>query len=236
MSPMIVGHRGISGCYPENSRVSIQAAIDMGLQWVEVDIQPSKDNVLVVCHDHTVDRCSNGQGRVDSLSLQQLKALDFGAWFDLDFQGEAIMTLEELLSLATQTGLCLNIEVKVDAQHDVSAIVHQLKQQLDESNIANEQLLLSSFSHEVMRNLANHCQDYRLGVITDRLTSKDKRLLDEINAFSCHLNFRWMSKAQSIKLQQAGYQVWSYTVNNPRKLKHFNHLDAIFSDFPQRFI
>ncbi len=67
----IVGHRGIAGHYPENTRVSIEAAIELGLNWIEVDIQPSKDDVLVVCHDHTVDRCSNGEGRVDALTLSE---------------------------------------------------------------------------------------------------------------------------------------------------------------------
>lgn len=65
MPSIIVGHRGVAGTYPENTRVSVQAAINLGLSWVEVDVQPTKDNVLVVCHDHTIDRCSNGKGRID---------------------------------------------------------------------------------------------------------------------------------------------------------------------------
>ncbi|MCV5942927.1 glycerophosphodiester phosphodiesterase family protein, partial [Escherichia coli] len=79
-----------------------QAAIDLGLKWVEVDVQPTKDNVLVVCHDHTLNRCSNGKGRVDAHTLKELRQLDFGGWFSEDFAGETIMTLEELLSLATE--------------------------------------------------------------------------------------------------------------------------------------
>lgn len=97
MPSIIVGHRGVAGTYPENTRVSVQAAINLGLSWVEVDVQPTKDNVLVVCHDHTIDRCSNGKGRIDEYTLAELKQLDFGAWFDPRFTGESIMTLEELL-------------------------------------------------------------------------------------------------------------------------------------------
>ncbi|MDF5393565.1 glycerophosphodiester phosphodiesterase family protein, partial [Vibrio parahaemolyticus] len=102
METLLIGHRGVAGSYPENTKISIQAAIDLGLKWVEVDIQPTKDNVLVVCHDHTVNRCSNGQGRVDELTLEELKALDFGSWFSTDFSGEKILTLDELLTLATE--------------------------------------------------------------------------------------------------------------------------------------
>ena len=105
MKPMIIGHRGVAGHYPENTQVSVQAAIDLGLKWVEVDVQPTQDHILVVCHDHTIDRCSNGKGRIDSYTLEQLQQFDFGAWFDPQFAGEPIMTLETLLTLAKQHSL-----------------------------------------------------------------------------------------------------------------------------------
>ncbi|MDN2483378.1 glycerophosphodiester phosphodiesterase family protein [Vibrio agarivorans] len=75
----------------------------------------------------------------------------------------------------------------------------------------------------------------KLGILSERLRKKDWILLEEIGAFSCHLNFRWTAKRHVEKLHQAGYQVWCYTVNNPRQLKHLNNLDAVFSDFPSRF-
>lgn len=105
MKTLLIGHRGVAGKYPENTKVSVQAAIDMGLTWVEVDVQPTKDNVLVVCHDHTVNRCSNGKGRIDQMTLAELKALDFGRWFSNEFANESIMTLTELLELAAANGL-----------------------------------------------------------------------------------------------------------------------------------
>ncbi|MCQ4504445.1 glycerophosphoryl diester phosphodiesterase, partial [Vibrio parahaemolyticus] len=79
------------------------------LKWEEEDVQPTKDNVLVVCHYHTLSLCSNGKGRVDAHTFEELRQLDFGVWFSDDFAGETIMTLEELLSLATERGLNLNI-------------------------------------------------------------------------------------------------------------------------------
>ncbi len=125
MTTLLIGHRGVAGKYPENTKVSIQAAIDLGLDWVEVDVQPTKDNVLVVCHDHTVNRCSNGKGRVDQMTLAELKTLDFGGWLSTEFSNESIMTLSELLGLAAKNNLNLNIEVKVDhhSAEDVAKIV-----------------------------------------------------------------------------------------------------------------
>ncbi|MGR5165855.1 glycerophosphoryl diester phosphodiesterase [Vibrio astriarenae] len=234
MSPIIVGHRGVAGHYPENTKVSIQAAIDLGLKWVEIDVQPTKDNILVVCHDHTINRCSNGRGRVDAYTLEELRQFDFGGWFAPQFQDEPIFTLHELLELAAANNVGLNIEVKVD-NHDVAEVASQLKDQLDKSPLTQDKIILSSFSHDIMRQLHQHCPGYKLGVLSERLRKKDWILLEEIGAFSCHLNFRWTAKRHVEKLHQAGYQVWCYTVNNPRKLKHLNNLDAVFSDFPSRF-
>ena len=77
----IIGHRGVAGHHPENTKVSIEAAAKLGLEWVEVDVQPTKDNILVICHDHTIDRCSNGSGRIDEQTLAELRQFDFGAKF-----------------------------------------------------------------------------------------------------------------------------------------------------------
>ncbi|MCG3721306.1 glycerophosphoryl diester phosphodiesterase [Vibrio cincinnatiensis] len=235
MSPIIVGHRGVAGSHPENTRVSVQAAIDLGLSWVEIDVQPTKDNILVVCHDHTINRCSNGKGRVDAYTLAELRQFDFGGWFQPQFSGESIMTLQELLELSAAHQLGLNIEVKVD-KHDVAQVASQLKVQLDRSPLSQEKLLLSSFSHDIIRELHQHCPGYRLGVLSERLSHKDKDVLHEVNAFSANLNYRWITQKHINYLREHGYQIWCYTVNEPSAFAHLKQVDAIFSDWPSRFI
>ncbi|EKK9985911.1 glycerophosphoryl diester phosphodiesterase [Vibrio vulnificus] len=235
MPPMIVGHRGVAGSYPENTRVSVQAAIDLGLSWVEIDVQPTKDNVLVVCHDHTIDRCSNGKGRVDAYSLKELQAFDFGGWFDEAFAGEQIMTLESLLNLAAEYDLGLNIEVKVD-NHDVAKVALNLKNLLDKSPLTADKILLSSFSHDIILQLHQHCPGYKLGVLSERLSQRDRQVLKEVNAFSCNLNYRWITEKHIRDLKTGGYQIWCYTLNQPDKFRYLDKVDAIFSDYPERFI
>ncbi|HBC3531166.1 TPA: glycerophosphoryl diester phosphodiesterase [Vibrio vulnificus] len=235
MPPMIVGHRGVAGSYPENTRVSVQAAIDLGLSWVEIDVQPTKDNVLVVCHDHTIDRCSNGKGRVDAYSLKELQAFDFGGWFDETFTGEPIMTLESLLNLAAEYDLGLNIEVKVD-NHDVAEVALNLKNLLDKSPLTADKILLSSFSHDIILQLHQHCPGYKIGVLSERLSQRDRQVLKEVNAFSCNLNYRWITEKHIRDLKTGGYQIWCYTVNQADKFRYLDKVDAIFSDYPERFI
>ncbi|CAH1606231.1 glycerophosphoryl diester phosphodiesterase [Vibrio sp. MMG022] len=235
MTTLLIGHRGVAGKFPENTKVSVQAAIDLGLNWVEVDVQPTKDNVLVVCHDHTVNRCSNGKGRVDQMTLSELKALDFGRWFDDEFANESIMTLSELLELAAENDLNLNIEVKVD-HHSANDVAQMAAKTLLDGPLPKERILLSSFSHDVMRALHKHCEGYRLGVLSEFFSRKDRLLLEEVDAYSCNLNINWVRSRQINKLQKAGYKVMCYTVNNPKKLKHLPMLDGIFSDHPSRFM
>lgn len=232
---IVVGHRGVAGHYPENTRISIEAAIRLGLEWIEVDVQPSKDNVLVVCHDHTVDRCSNGSGRVDELNLAQLRALDFAQNHKKRFPQQTIMTLAELLDLAITENVKLNLEVKVD-HHDPEQVVSLLTEAIDDSHIQSDNILFSSFNHDVLRQLRTHFPSHAIAVLSERLRKKDRLLLEEISAVGCNLNHLWTTNRQINQLKQQGYQVWCYTVNNPNRLKHLKDLDGIFSDFPERFL
>lgn len=232
---IIVGHRGVAGHYPENTKVSIEAAAKLGLEWIEVDVQPTQDGQLVICHDHTIDRCSNGSGRLDQQSLEQLKQYDFGQWFSTRFSGETILTLAELFQLCAEHNLNINLEVKVD-RHDAKSVIQQLRHQLEVADIDPENIVISSFSHQVIRQLHIQLPHYRLGVLCNRLNGQTKQLLKEVDAFSCNINYRWANKRLLERLKAQGYQVWSYTVNNPSSLKHLPNLDAIFSDYPERFL
>ncbi|PWI32171.1 glycerophosphoryl diester phosphodiesterase [Vibrio albus] len=240
MKPIIAGHRGVAGHYPENTRCSILAAIDLGLTWIEVDIQPTKDNHLVVIHDHTIDRCSNGTGRVDSYTLEELRTFDFGSWFASEFTDETILTLEELLDITTAHNVGLNLEVKLDRilinQGVVKTVVTTLRNILARSAVDKTQILLSSFSEEVMKELADLCQNYRLGMISEKLTSDTVEQLQTIGAYSCHLNYKKTTGDDINLLHKAGYQVWCYTVNQPDDFPLLHRVDAIFSDDPQQFI
>tara|TARA_Y100001956_G_scaffold79354_1_gene92383 strand:+ start:885 stop:1583 length:699 start_codon:yes stop_codon:yes gene_type:complete len=231
---IIVGHRGIAGHQPENTRASIEAAIELGLEWIEVDIQPSKDDVLVVCHDHTVDRCSNGIGRVDQLSLAELKQLNFAHNYPT-CSHQPIMTLQELLVLATEHSVSLNLEVKID-RHDPERVTQLVAKELERSQMPKEKILFSSFNHQVIRHLRKQFPVHAIAVLSERLRKKDRQLLEEAQAVGCNLNYLWTSKRQVASLQKLGFKVWCYTVNNPNRLKHLNNLDGIFSDYPDRFL
>ena len=235
MSSIIVGHRGVAGTHPENTKVSIEQAANLGLKWVEVDIQVTLDDQLVVCHDHTLERCSDGKGRVDEHTLAELRLLDFGRWKSEQFTGEKILTLTELLSLVEDHNLSVNLEIKVDSKHQAPHVVDLLHTELIRSTLDTDRILLSSFSHQVVTEMAHHLPRYRVGVITEQLTQADLMLINEVKAFSCHMNYEHVDQNDLDTLKEANIQTWCYTVNDPSQFKFLSKVDAVFTDFPNQF-
>lgn len=234
IKPIKIGHRGIAGRYPENTKASIEAAIAEGLKWIEVDVQPTLDGHLVVCHDHTVDRCSDSTGRIDSYTLEELRRFDFGRWFSPEYEGEQIVTLEELLALSRERNLRLNLEIKLDTDC-AEQVVTELARQLDKSQVDYETIVLSSFDPSVMKVLARRCPEYRLGVISEKLCADDIELIKQTNASNCHLNYESITKDDIQLLREMGCEIWCYTVNEPEKFPMRTMVDALFTDFPERF-
>jgi glycerophosphoryl diester phosphodiesterase len=112
-SIIVAAHRGFKSVYPENTLLSFQKALELEVDMLEFDLRLSKDGVVMVIHDETVDRTTNGTGNVSDYSLEQLKQLDAGGCFGKVFEGLKIPTLEELCQLLTlYPEVLLNVEVK----------------------------------------------------------------------------------------------------------------------------
>ncbi len=95
--PLVAAHRGTVKFAPENTLPAFAAAIERGADLIEMDIRETRDKVLVIMHDATVDRTTNGKGRVDQLTLAEIKKLDAGSWFSTDFRGVQVPTFQEAL-------------------------------------------------------------------------------------------------------------------------------------------
>src|SRR5580700_1416079 len=96
-TPWVVAHRGASAHAPENTLAAFQRAVELGASVIETDLHVTRDGRFVAMHDDTLDRTTNGSGEVDRFTLDQLRQLDAGLWFDRDFRGERVPTLEEIL-------------------------------------------------------------------------------------------------------------------------------------------
>jgi glycerophosphoryl diester phosphodiesterase len=94
---VVIAHRGASVEFPEHTLPAYHRAVEAGADFLECDLQLTEDEVLVCIHDTTVDRTSNGEGRVDSFTLEELRRLDVGSWFGPELAGLRVVTLEEQL-------------------------------------------------------------------------------------------------------------------------------------------
>lgn len=223
---LCIAHRGASGDYPENTAAAIEAAIEQGAPWIEFDLRLSADQELVVIHDPTVDRTSNGFGRVDQLSLAELKTYDFG-------NGERILTLSELLDLVAGRA---NLNVEFCALGVAERAMPIIDQAIAEGKWRPEQILLSSFMESELLTARAQNADVRLGALTGGVPADLCSWATGLDAWSVHLHFGFLDQLTVDAAQAAGLKVYVYTVNHPQDFAYCSALgvNGVFTDFPQR--
>jgi glycerophosphoryl diester phosphodiesterase len=147
----VVGHRGAMGHCPENTLASFERGLELGADWIELDVHLSRDGALVVIHDETVDRTTNGSGLVQEHTLAELKELDAGAWFGPAYAGQQILTLDEVLVWARSQGTVLDIEIK-NAPVYYAGIEENVVQTLDRHGMTDQAIVIS-FDHRAVRRV-----------------------------------------------------------------------------------
>jgi glycerophosphoryl diester phosphodiesterase len=118
-----VAHRGLSAGFPENTLAAFRSAIAHGAQAIELDLRGTADGEVVVLHDATVDRTTNGRGDVTGMTLREVRALDAGNHAGAAFAGEHVPTYEEVLQLVKGTGVALLLDIKISPVLDKARVV-----------------------------------------------------------------------------------------------------------------
>lgn len=150
MKPLIWAHRGASGHAPENTLEAFQKAIDMKADGVELDIQLTKDGEIVVCHDETIDRTSNGIGSVKDYTLAELKKFNFNKTHP-EYDHASIPTMKEVFELIKPSPLTINIELKT-GQYDYDGIEEKILALTKEEGM-EDRVIYSSFNHYSIKKI-----------------------------------------------------------------------------------
>ncbi len=136
---MNIAHRGFSSKFPENTMLAYQKALDLGVKHIELDLQLTRDGHLVVMHDRTVDRTTNGKGRTVDLSLDEIKTLDAGKWLSPEFSGERIPTYAEVLA-GLEPSVVLVTELKFEEDEGIQTVIDTIR-----NYDAADRVVISSF-------------------------------------------------------------------------------------------
>tara|TARA_B100001175_G_scaffold279801_1_gene257218 strand:- start:11 stop:739 length:729 start_codon:yes stop_codon:yes gene_type:complete len=225
-TPLIIGHRGAKGHVAENTLPSIARAMELGVDGIEIDIFLCKSGELVVFHDKKMNRLTNAQGYIESLeydSIQKIKVLG-------DYK---IPTLEEVLELIDGK-VFLNIELKGSGTAEPTNKLLTLL--IKEKKWRTDQFIISSFNWEELKLFYQFNQKIPIAVLTDADPLDALSMAQEVKAQAINPNFKALNEKNVKKIQQAGYKVFPYTINEPKDIDKMLTLevDGIITDYPER--
>ncbi|MCG7343966.1 glycerophosphodiester phosphodiesterase [Sporosarcina sp. ACRSL] len=231
-----VAHRGATGYAPENTIAAFDLAVDMKADYIEIDVQRSEDGELVVIHDTTVDRTTDGTGQVGDLSFEELRGLDAGSWFGEQFAGESLPTFEEVLDRYYGK---IGIFVELKAPELYPGIEKQVAEALRERNLdkpQNEKIIIQSFNFESMKKMDALLPRVPVGVLTSNTADTTPEALQEFSMYA-----EWFSPSYGIVTEELvenvhslGMQIGSWTVRSQDTADFLFDMgvDAIITDFP----
>lgn len=221
-----IGHRGAKGYEPENTLISFEKAIEMGADGIELDVHLSIDGHLIVIHDETIDRTTNGKGIVNQLTLQELKS------FRINDKHE-IPTLEEVLDLVNQRCF-VNIELK---NHETAEKVAELiENYISDKKWNHAHFIVSSFDWNALQQVRFLNENIRIGVLTETDIDLAISFARFLKVETLHPDFQLLTNDYVSKIQEKGILVFPWTVNEKdsiQRLKSFK-VDGIITDFLDR--
>ncbi len=224
-----IAHRGASGTFPENTIAAFRGAIDAGAAMCELDVQLSRDRAIVVIHDDTVDRTTDGHGAVGDMTLAELQALDAGARFaGVSGRGERVPTLDEVF--AATSGRCdLNIELKSSG---FEAEVYALMRKWDAAGSS----MVSSFDWNALAAMRRLDASIKIGVLAE---TEAPRMLDaarRLAAWSINPRHDMVTPELCERARALGLKVLAWTVDEADRMRGLIGcgVDGIMTNYPAR--
>ncbi len=224
---MIIAHRGASGYEPENTLLSFKKAMELKADMIELDVYASKTGELVVIHDNTVDRTTNGKGNVWDLSFKELRSLDAG-------KGEKIPVLEEVLDL-------LNGQIKVNLELKgpgvAKPVFKLIEKYVAEKRWSYSNFYISSFNHPMLKefiSLTPKDSGIRICPLICGIPAGLAGFAVQFNAYSINISADFINADIVNDAHNRGIKILVYTINDLDELQRIKSLgiDGIFTDYP----
>ncbi len=221
-----IGHRGAKGFVAENTLESFQKALDLGVDAIELDVHVCASGELVVFHDFTVDRMTNGSGEVHKLTLTQLKKLKVSSKLE-------IPTLSEVFDLIDRK-CWVNVELK--GHETAQPTVELIEKYIKEKGWQYDDFIVSSFQKEELEKVYALNPNINLGILTQASVEQALEWADQLSAKAIHPHFSLLTEENCMEAQEKGYQIFTWTVNHEEDIHRLQHykINGIISDFPDR--
>ncbi len=225
----IIAHRGSSGYKLENTSSSFELATKQKVDYVEFDVQMTKDGIFVVCHDNFLFRLSKRLNYISNLTFKQLEHYPLYNSFFSNKIGGRILSLQETLEILKNKKL--NIELKnscIGQEREIVDIVFKKRWP--------KEVIFSSFNDKILINLSNTIEDIQIGAITSLLWKNKINLFKKIKGFSIHPHYSLVSE-KLIKLShQNNLKVYPFTVNNSWRIRKMVKIgaDGIITNYPDK--
>jgi glycerophosphoryl diester phosphodiesterase len=221
-----IAHRGAKAYEPENTLIAFQKALDLNADGIELDVHLSADGHIIVIHDETIDRTTDGKGLVSSFSLSELKS------FLIDGKYK-IPTLNEVFDLVDKKCL-INIELKgIGTPSKVATIIEEY---ISEKNWNYEHFIVSSFDWDMLEEISTLNPKIPIGVLTEENITLALAFAENIKAKALHPDFHLLNNENVQQIQEKGFIVLPWTVNSDKdiqKVKSYK-VDGIISDNPDK--
>jgi glycerophosphoryl diester phosphodiesterase len=230
----IIGHRGASGHAPENTLAAFKKAVALGATFIETDLQLSRDARFVAIHDDTLERTTNGHGKVHDQTLAALRRIDAGSWFGSDYAGERIPTLEEILEFSKKNDIVFYLELKPSGSWGGE---HALIGAMRESGEV-ARVVVISFDPAILAGLRKIEPTLMTGVLYDGQLADPLKTAVDVGARQLVVRGDLVTPAMIVEARKRDLQVVCWTVNHPAHIRLLiaAGVDGIMSDYPDRLV
>jgi glycerophosphoryl diester phosphodiesterase len=233
-----IAHRGASGHAPENTMAAFRRAVELGALFIETDLQITRDAQVIAIHDFTLDRTTNGKGQVHLLPLEQIRALDAGAWFGDHgagaFAGERVPTLGEILDFAKEHDVIFYLELKSGPAWGVE---HGVVAALRDQN-ASARVVILSFDPATIDSVHRLDSTMMTGLLCEHPSNDLVERTVRAGARQLVAGGDLITSAVVEKAHHAGLQVVAWTINEPEQMRRLiaAGIDGIITDYPDRLL
>lgn len=231
-----IAHRGASGYAPENTMAAFDRSVDMQADYLELDVQMSRDGELVIIHDTTVDRTTDGTGQVGSLTLEELRSLDAGSWFSALFAGERIPTLGEVLDRYRGK---IGILIEIKAPWLYPGIEQKIAEALEQRNMHlpdSGKIIIQSFDFGSMQRMKQLTPGLPVGVLVYRAQDVTAESLARFATYADYVNpsYGLIDRELVDRIHALGMRTHVWTVRTPSLVKPLLQagVDGIITDYP----